>query len=341
MKYDFSFKFLKIFSNKKLMFLFIFLCIIILSSFFFKSVEGFGLSSSSSFSSSSEPSIPKDYEYLKPITGTWSEDTQTKFIAKLNEGINPNGDDKNTVKKEWLTTTPPGFLGLFYPGGITKWVTEEEALYYIENGSYPYDDYVTNYLTKEADPPVTPENLDNTKKLLPNRVIYSVSISTKTVPGADLLVKMANTGGVLDDEKTEWRCYDGNLMIRNNRQDPTTTLTKSTDYSFFTKNFPGFQFQGDEPCNPCEWPKLTLPPDVSIQDYLGRYNNPENKCKFTMPGAIPEAYNIYMGDFSGLSASSSSSNTSESTPTSLETNDEYKQCVADCGKSKKKTNLVV
>ena len=305
-----NFNFVKLLNNKKIHFLFILFLCILFSSFF---VSYFKLSEGFSLSSVSQPTIPKEYEYLKPITDTWSINTQLKFVDKMNPKKESTG-----VQIEWLSTTGTGspFGAWFYPDGMMKWITEEEALYYIDNGMFPYDDYVTNYLTKIKDPPMSQTDLDNNKKILSNRSVYANVVLQNTYPGGKLISEMGSGQGGETPTDT-WTCRFGQLLLRA-KNDPAAQQKESTDYSFFTKNIPGFEFQGGEPCNPCEFATLPVPKDVSPFNFVGRYNSPDNKCKFTVPGVVPEAYNIYMGNYGALSSASSKT---DSDPSSIDTND--------------------
>ena len=97
----------------------------------------------------------------------------------------------------------------------------------------------------------------------------------------------------------------------------------TTVYSLLEDNIPGFKFT-DGPCNVCDLQNISLPAGKQTVD---AYDSPDNKCKFTVAGIVPEAYNVYMGTYKNTNAISS-------TPSSVDTEDKYKKCVADCDKLK-------
>jgi hypothetical protein len=162
---------LMFFQNKKIMFLFILLVLILISGLTFSLVEGFDLGSfdTSSLDTLSKP-IPEQYQYLAPLPegSIWAPDFQDKFVEYLKKN-----DPKAT--KENLSTPSPIYGGKT----LMQMASQKEAQYYMDNGLWPYDEYVVNYFTKEANPPVSATQLEQTRKMFPNRAIYKmISFST-------------------------------------------------------------------------------------------------------------------------------------------------------------------
>jgi len=267
---------LNLFVNSKVQFLFIFLCIIIISSFFFNSIEGFETSKN----------IPSQYEYLSPIpeNAVWADEVQQKFIEKYNSIHNLTGDSLLTKEK---LTAPNPFLG---NRGFMGTVSEKEALYYIENGIFPYDEYVTNYLSTQANPPIDQNNLNNYQKGFPNRAVYKLLIKNQTVPQLKTISDILwPTRHDLDNGKG-WLCQQGSFYYTDNVTSQQPAI--STDYGLFETIIPDFKFENG-PCNVCELQNIKSQAGQQITDV---YDSPENKCKFKV-GEVPEAYNIYMGNY--------------------------------------------
>jgi hypothetical protein len=112
------------------------------------------------------------YDYLAPIPNlSWGQITIQKFVDKYNE-MGYNQLDSGT-----FTTDKKGMLFMNY-------ALEEEGLYYIQNGRWPYNEYVTNYLKSNSIPkglnvdnvPITKDNID---QFYPNRYVYMSFISQK------------------------------------------------------------------------------------------------------------------------------------------------------------------
>jgi hypothetical protein len=253
--------------------------------FFFNSIEGFETSTN----------IPSQYEYLSPIpeTDIWSDKVQQKFIDKYNSVNNLAGD--NLLTKEKLKAKYPN-------KGYMSFVSEKEALYYIDNGIFPYDEYVTNYFTNEIKPPLDQNSLNNYKKVFSNRIIYRIFIQNKTVPLlkaiSDILWPVRHD---LDNGKG-WLCDNGNFYFTNNVK--TDQPSVSTDYGLFETIIPSFKFENG-PCNVCQLQKIKTEAGQLITDV---YYSPENKCKFKV-GDVPEAYNIYMGNYKTAKSSISTPST--------------------------------
>jgi len=99
------------------------------------------------------------FQYLAPIknSNTWSQNTMTQFAKKWNEKNNASGisvlQDNAQSLKFYISNT-----------------LEEEALYYIQNGIFPYDSYVTNYLNQNPTVIPTHETLANGTPLIPSNI---------------------------------------------------------------------------------------------------------------------------------------------------------------------------
>jgi hypothetical protein len=76
------------------------------------------------------------YDYLAPMKEDleWSDSMLTKFVDKYNEtkDLSPQVD-KATIKKHWKRV-----------------VTEAEVVYYIDNGQWPMNQYISNFLFPES-----------------------------------------------------------------------------------------------------------------------------------------------------------------------------------------------
>ena len=300
-----------LFQNKKIMFLFILLVLILISSLTVSLVEGFDLGS---FDTSSKP-IPEQYQYLAPLPegSVWAPDFQDKFVE-----YQKKNDPKAT--KENLSTPNPFFGGK----SLMQTASQKEAQYYMDNGLWPYDDYIINYVTKEMNPPIKPSDLEMMRKSFPNRAYYGL-VAKNTVPQLKMLNEIGNT---FKENKTDngksWQCTkDGELKI----QEEGGSLASSTDYSFFPNNISGFSYEGD-PCNVCQITKIAWSKGGAI-DYNATYNSLENTCKFKMSGEIPEAYNVYIGKYGNAPSESIPSST-----TSTSSGDEYQKCISSCDKYK-------
>jgi len=99
--------------------------------------------------------LTNQYEYLAPDPSgntSWSQDTINQFIIKYNtvndlSGNNAMSNNDFQSGSMWLSN-----------------VSEEEANYYIQNGKWPYNQYVTNNL------------MPSLQKRWPNRLTYAVGI---------------------------------------------------------------------------------------------------------------------------------------------------------------------
>ncbi len=306
-----------LFQNKKIMFLFILLVLILISGLTYTLVEGFDLGSfdTSSLDTSSQ-TIPEQYKYLAPLPegSIWDPDFQDKFVEFYKKI-----DAK--VTKETLLSLPSPFFG---GKTLMQVASQKEAQYYMDNGLWPYDDYIINYVTKEMNPPMKLSDLETMRKMMPNRAFYT-SIAKTTVPQLKMLNEI---GDINKEHKTDkgksWQCTkSGDLQLK----DDGGSFSSSTDYSFFPNNISGFSYEGD-PCNVCQIAKIAWSKGGLI-DYNAAYNSLENTCKFKMSGDVPEAYNVYIGKYGNAISESIPSSTS-----STSSSDEYQKCISSCEKFK-------
>lgn len=113
------------------------------------------------------------YDYLSPIPIgiKWDQNTIQKFVDKYNtmgyEQLNAStfADDKK------------GQL-------FMKYALEEEGLYYVKHGYFPYDEYVKQSLEHTPIPPgvnvnKVPITNENVARFYPNRYVYMSFISQK------------------------------------------------------------------------------------------------------------------------------------------------------------------
>jgi hypothetical protein len=287
---------------------------------FNKSLEGFSFGSTPSSSSSKTDS---QYDYLAPLpaNNTWSETTQTNFMQKFNA---------NLLAKDASATliTTPGFQNMSY----ISFASEIEANYYVENGKWPWDNYVNNFYSKIISK-ATPQGqkmmtnfIATLQQIYPNRLIYK-QIGGATLPQSTILSSLnPNTGNglVLPNNNQYLTCKtatqgamqlpDGtNLIIPANGLYPFVSSSKNTiangaytlDYTIF-ESIPGLTFDGSA-CNICQTPNFN-------------YFDPSNNCMFSIK--TPEAYNVYSGaNIKSTPASTSSSSSDSSLPTSTTSSD--------------------
>ena len=264
---------------------------------------------------SSKP-IPDQYKYLAPLPegSVWSPEFQDKWIAKLKEK-NPN----DTTTKESLAA-PVAWYG---NKSLMQMASQTEAQYFLDNGLWPYDDYVTNFLKNVSTTPMSDQDLESTRKMFPNRFMYAEGVTYQTVPQYKMFDSIYKS---FDFQKANndkyWKCTSGTLQVKDGE---AGTPADSTDYSFFPSNVQGFSFD-QEPCNVCS---LSVGGNASV--VASKYNSPENTCKFSMSGEVPEAYNIYIGKYG---TAPSESVPASSTGTSVTSDNQYSKCVSDCDKYK-------
>ena len=111
-----------------------------------------------------------EYKYLAPppAGNTWSQDTIDKFVQKYNSS--------NTGQSPLDAAS----VNMIFINNVG--VTEEEAKYYIQNGTWPYDAYVVNYVKQNPDiihgtqPDGSPQTISSASKTLANRGFYQIGI---------------------------------------------------------------------------------------------------------------------------------------------------------------------
>lgn len=311
----------KLFKNNKRLifgiFVFLFICVILAYLSGSRLVENFDMNSlTSSLSMTSVPGstsgFSSEYDFLAPIPPetVWSDEIQNTFVDKYNIVNNLTGDKMMT--KDKLPVEPYGSFA-----NIMSAASEKEAQYYIDNGFWPWDEYVTNFIKND---PELSTSVDASKAniLIPNRQAYQMWIEPKTVPLIQFLAKVFSPSYKQAENDQYWQCTEGILQTKNGSDGQETT---TTDYSFFEKNITDFHFTNGV-CNPCAIPSTKM--DPGRHPPIDVYNSPNNQCKFTV-GTNPEAYNIFMGS-KGL-ASTATSVSDASTVN-------YEQCVTQCDKYK-------
>ena len=101
------------------------------------------------------------YLYPPPANNMWSQQTMNDFAKKFNE-VN------NRVGAPGAVQPNAQFLSTYMQNML-----EEEAQYYIQNGKFVLDSYITDYLTKN--PPNLfgeTQTVDQIAALAPNRLVY-------------------------------------------------------------------------------------------------------------------------------------------------------------------------
>lgn len=171
-----------------------------------------------------------DYQYLAPVSGTWSQATQDAYSNYIN--------DKGGVQ---LSTA-------------MQLATEDEAKQYISTGLWPYDTAVINLYNEvsKTNPDVAP--ITDFQKMWPNRWLYSALINmSKTNPSWNLSLSPT---GIMNGNKglgfdignnQQIQCKYAKLGIVDTSNN---AWTDSTDYSLFEK-ITGFKFNST-PCNACD-----------------------------------------------------------------------------------------
>jgi len=123
----------------------------------------------SSFRESFTASSIDPFKYLAPVPSgnTWSQTTINDFTNKFNT-VNSTQNSGEVAAQ-----INPSFLNYIMSNAL-----EEEAQYYIQNGKFFLDSYVTDYLTKNPvirfDKPYT---IDQLSAMGPNRLIYGQFLS--------------------------------------------------------------------------------------------------------------------------------------------------------------------
>ena len=288
--------------------------LLIVFNIFNKTLEGFSFGSTPSSSSSTSDS---QYDYLAPLpaNNSWSETTQTNFMQKFNANLLARDPSATLI-------TTPSIPGMNY----MSLASEIEANYYVENGKWPWDNYVNDIINKSYDntneqqQQATKNMVAYFQQLYPNRLIYRM-LAPRTLPQTTILSSLnPNTGNGLTLGNNQYltckmatqgatQLPDGtNLIIPANGLYPFVSSSKNTvangaytlDYTIF-ESIPGLTFDGSA-CNICQTPNFN-------------YFDPSNNCTFSIK--TPEAYNVYSGaNIKSTPAPTASLPSSSSTPSS-------------------------
>jgi hypothetical protein len=125
-----------------------------------------------------------EYDYLAPIPSDnkISDDVFRQFMDKFNLNECPDGPSQFCVPTD--VSTPDKFSAEKTKWESTFMTTEPEITYYIQNGKFPYNGYIMNWLKKQ--PSITQSNVDHDMQFYPNRYEYQWRIkpteSTMTPP---------------------------------------------------------------------------------------------------------------------------------------------------------------
>jgi hypothetical protein len=150
---------LKLVKNVALKYKFILLSILVITIFFIYFIKPIreGLTGLTSIG---------EYQYLAPLPSgsTWSPTTISQFVTKYNNVNNLTG--KSAMTTDGAPT-------------MSFWALEEEAQYYIQNGNFPYDSYVANYLTQNPNvfhnfANIIPATISNVAQILSNRAAFEL-----------------------------------------------------------------------------------------------------------------------------------------------------------------------
>jgi hypothetical protein len=287
--------FLRAIKNPQILFLFVFLLFIVLiGSLFSKNImDGFELglgtptlgtpSISDLTSSVVKKGIPEEYKYLAPIPdgSVWSPEIQDEFVTVFKQ-IRNNSDYTTEKLKEPLMGNKTWM----------QWASQEEAKYFVDNKKWPYDEYVTNYITDNPNFLGTPLTADKLAAEIPNRMLYGFYIAPQTVPQLKFFNQLFSLNFPHEAENNKyWQCTtNGTLQTKDGENG---TMADNSDSSFFQNNIAGFSFTG-EPCNVCAIPQIRI--SGQFQDV---YNSNQNTCKFTINGDT-EAYKVYSGVYGNV-----------------------------------------
>jgi len=122
-----------------------------------------------------------EYEFLEPPpkNNSWSDETWREFIPVWN-----NSNGCSHTKGPSCITYPPSEAQKQYFTAEAFLATEKEAKYYVQNGYFPFDGYVKNYLTNN--PKILEEIIKTSKgriktirdlqKFLSNRAVFDFFI---------------------------------------------------------------------------------------------------------------------------------------------------------------------
>ena len=138
------------------------------------------------------------YEYLTENPNAWSRNTIEQFVDKYNSNLGAT-DEKHILNSDRFEMDRKS-------SDIMKNAIEEEAIYYIKNGMWPYNAYVSDYL--ESNPTIIPSGFmlsgqvikqNNIVKFLSNRQVYSIFIAPKEQNKKPLPKSYKIFKGMIDD----------------------------------------------------------------------------------------------------------------------------------------------
>jgi hypothetical protein len=113
------------------------------------------------------------YDYLEPITTPLDDNTIKKVGDRINLTL---GKCRNEEQSKMYMFDISTYKTHFLWGNVINNITQKEAEYYIKNGTYPSNTYISDYLksTPEFSSSICSFNLNNTTifKLLSVRNIY-------------------------------------------------------------------------------------------------------------------------------------------------------------------------
>ncbi len=272
---------MKYFSKKNLMFLAVFILFLFFVFFRPRIFEGFS----------------SDYQYLAPITGTWSQATQTAYTNYIN--------GKNARPLSYAM----------------QMATEDEAKQYISTGLWPYDTAVINLYNESVKNGTNSGPITNVQKMWPNRGLYGLLFNgSETNPNWNLSLSPT---GIMNGMKGLGFDIGNNQQIQCRGQKSlgivdtsNNAWTDSTDYSLFEK-ITGFKFNSS-PCNAC---------DVNnFCDFT--YNNVSYPESYYIFKGISQPSKLTPASLSDLSSTKSLTDLTSSNSSSS-----YDNCVATCKKN--------
>ena len=213
----------------KKIYLFILLLVSIL--FIFPTIEGFGLN---------QPTSPLigEFDYLAPIppNNVWTQDTIIKFIDKFNTVNEPSSD---TMLK----------LNTFVDSRFFQIALEKEALYYIDNGKWPINKYVTDYIDKQnpkhpifgqqiPGKPGKVYSLETLSTMWPTRLMYQTFIYTTEMQMTQLPISYQIFKGITPPPPSDMPALGTSAPPDNENKMPSfdTSSMPSFDTSKMTGN---------------------------------------------------------------------------------------------------------
>jgi hypothetical protein len=178
-----------------------------------------------------------EFDYLAPIpsSNVWSQDTIDKFISKFNS-VNEL-PDANMIKPDTLPDS--GFLQL---------ALEKEAMYYNDNGNWPINRYVTDYINNQNPKhPIFGQpipgrsgkvySLETLSALWPNRLIYQTFIYTTEMQMTELPLSYKIFKGIIPPPPSNIPTVG--IITQPSTPSPTFDTSKLTDGTTSSTNTDG------------------------------------------------------------------------------------------------------